>query len=188
MSEGEKLHRLLEFIAKTGEKSYSYEDLIPAFNYGVFKKPNEKEIERLCAILINDELVVDAPDKKSGGINVKPQAVAAYYANKYFQEEEQPKYSGTAILRVVGMVGLIAVGFLWVGYVTYSRGLKLKSAKENLQQDSVRDLNRLKQIESLTASRDSLRNLVKALRVENENLKKPVEKKPTPAKPKRKKK
>ena len=182
------MHRLLEFIAKTGEKSYTYEDLIPSFRYGVFKKPNEKEIERLCAILIQDELVVDAPGKNSGGIAIKPQAVAAYYANKYFTEEERPQVSSAAVLRVVVVVGIIVGGFSWLGYVAYERGEKLKSAEENLQNNVIRDQERLKEIERLSASRDSLRNQVKIQRKEIENLKKPVEKKPTPAKPKRKKK
>ena len=107
MSEGEKLHRLLEFMAKTGQKSYTYDELIPAYTYGIFKKPNEKEIERLCAVLINDELVSDAPTSKSGGIAVKPQAIAAYYAKKYFQEEEKPGFSISAILIAVIIVGLV---------------------------------------------------------------------------------
>lgn len=187
MSEGEKLHRLLEYIAKTGEKSYLYEDLIPAFSYGMFKKPNEKEIERLCAILINDELVVDAPGKKSGGIAIKPQAVAAYYANKYFQEEEQPKVSGSAVLRVLIIGGVVAGAFFWVGYTAWERGSKLNAAEENLQQDAVRDQQRLKTIESITASRDSLRGQIKALRTEIDNLKKAAaEAKSAPAKRKRK--
>ena len=40
MTEGEKLHRLLKFIVKTGLNTYEYDELIPAFKYGIFKKPN----------------------------------------------------------------------------------------------------------------------------------------------------
>jgi len=185
MSEGEKLHRLLEFMAKTGEKTYLYEELIPAFSYGIFKKPNEKEIERLCGILIQDELVVDAPGKKSGGIAIKPQAVAAFYANKYYQEEEQPKVSSAAVLKAVVIIGVIAGGFLWLGYVSWERGEKIKVAEERLQQDALRDQERLKKIESLTLSRDSLRTQVQKLRTEIDNLKKAAEKKPAPVKKKK---
>ena len=78
MSEGEKIHSLLKYIVKTGQTTYEYDELIPAFKYGFFKKPNAKEIERLCAAMIFDGLVANSPGKNSGGISIKPQAIEAY--------------------------------------------------------------------------------------------------------------
>ena len=188
MSEGEKLHRLLEFIAKTDQQSYDYDELIPAYKYGFFKKPNIKEIERLCRILVNDELLSDSPGKKTGGIEVKPQAIAAYYANRYFQKEEAG-YSSSAILRGAIIGGLVLGGLVWLGYIVYERGENLQNAEEKIQnaelkiqQAEVLNQKRQRQIESLSSSKDSLLNQVKSMRTEIENLKKPVQKKPTKVK------
>ncbi len=189
MSEGEKLHRLLEFISKTDQKSYEYDELIPAYKYGFFKKPNVKEIERLCRILINDELLSELSGKKTGGIEVKPQAIAAYYANRYFQKEEKPGYSSSAILSGIIIGGLVLGGLVWLGYMIYERGERLQSAEEKIQkaeqriqQAEVLDQKKQRQIESLSSSKDSLLNQVKTMRTEIENLKKPVQKKPTKGK------
>ena len=189
MSEGEKLHRLLEFIAKTDQQSYDYDELIPAYKYGFFKKPNVKEIERLCTLLIQDELLLGTPGNKSGGITVKPQAIAAYYANKYFQKEEEAGYSSSTILRGVIIGGLVLGGLMWLGYIVYERGENLQNAEEKIQnaelkiqQAEAQNQKRQRQIESLSSSKDSLLNQVKSMRTEIENLKKPVQKKPTKVK------
>jgi len=186
MSEGEKLHRLLEYISTTGQSSYEYDELIPAYKYGIFKRPNVKEIERLCKVLVNDDLVTDLEGRKSGGIVIKPQAIAAFYAGKYFQEEEDAGYSSSSILGAV-VVGLLVVGGgLWLGYQVYDRGKKLQEAQQTIQRLELRDVEKQAKIGSLTISKDSLQNLVTTMSKEIEDLKKPIVKPSTRATRKKK--
>ena len=193
MSEGEKLHQLLEFMVQTGQTAYEYDELIPAFKYGVFKKPNAKEIERLCSVLIFDGLVLNAPGPKSGGISVKPQAIEAYYGKKYFEVKEKVSYSSIAVLGATVIGSALVGGFGWLGYISHDRGEKLKNAEQRIQTASELDQKRLSQIDSLSASKnslstkkDSLQKLVNNLRSEIEILKTPAPKKPAKAKQKRK--
>ena len=186
MTEGEKLHRLLKFIVKTGLNTYEYDELIPAFKYGIFKKPNAKEIERLCSMLIFDGLVLNSPGKKSGGISIKPQAIEAYYGGKYFEEKEEEGYSSSAILGAVVIGGAVAGGLLWLGYLSYDRGEKLKSAEKRIQTAEQLDQKRLRQIESLSAGRDSLQNHVNTMQTQIEYLKRPALKEPVKVKRRKK--
>ena len=173
MSEGEKIHSLLKYIVKTGQTTYEYDELIPAFKYGFFKKPNAKEIERLCAAMIFDGLVANSPGKNSGGISIKPQAIEAYYGGKYFTEDEKPRYSLSAILGAVVVIAVLG-GFGWLGYMTYEQGEKLKQTEQHIQAAGELNQKRLEKIESLSAREDSLKQLVDTLRTELKNLKKSV--------------
>lgn len=170
MSEEEKIHRLLKYIVKTGQTTYEYDELIPAFSYGLFRKPNVKEIERLCQAMIFDGLVSDSPGKKYGGIAVKPQAIEAYYGGKYFTEAEKPGYSLGALAALFVGVGMLA-GLAWLGYMTYQQGQQLKQTEQHIQ--TARDLNqqRLRMIDSLASPEDSLKQLVDTLRAELHSLK-----------------
>ena len=169
------------YIEKTSKKSYEYDELIPAYKYGIFKKPNVKEIARLCTVLINDGLVLDSPGKRSGGIVIKPQAIAAYFAGKYFQEEKKPGYSRTTIQAVIAGMFVIGGGLL-LGYSLYDKDEKLQKAEQIIRNMEVRDQESLKQIRSLSSTRDSLRNVIKNQRTEIENLKKPAAKEPAKVK------
>lgn len=173
MSEEEKIHRLLKYIVKTGQTTYEYDELIPAFSYGLFRKPNVKEIERLCQAMIFDGLVSDSPGKNFGGIAIKPHAIEAYYGNKYFTESEKPGYSLKAVAGLFIGLGMLG-GLAWLGYMTYEQGEKLKQTEQHIQ--AARDLNqqRLQMIDSLAAREDSLKQLVDTLRSELHSLKQSV--------------
>jgi len=171
MSEGEKIHRILKYIVKSGLTTYEYDELIPAFRYGLFKKPNVKEIERLCAAMIFDGLVSNSPGKNYGGIAVKPQAIEAYYGNKYFTESEKPKYSLPAILGVMLVVGMLG-GIAWLGYMSYEQGKELRQTEGEVQAATELSRLRMLKIDSLAHREDSLKQLVDTLRAELHGLKK----------------
>lgn len=170
MSEGEKIHRILKFIVKSGQTSYEYDELIPAFRYGLFKKPNVKEIERLCAAMIFDGLVTNAPGKKYGGIAIKPQAIEAYYGNKYFTESEKPRVSSTAVLGVLIVITMLG-GIAWLGFVSYKQGEELRQTEAEMKRTEDLNMRHLQRIDSLSDREDSLKQLVDTLRAELQGLK-----------------
>ena len=176
MSEGEKLHRLLEFMATTGQKSYTYEELIPAYKYGLFKQPNTTEIQRLCHILLTDELVTDGTQSGHPGITVKPAADAAYYSNKYFQPEEGRSGISVSVVQVLLFVGgVVVASAIWYFYMISDRNRRIDEA-------AAIDQTRLQQVEILSKKKDSLQNVVKNISAELAKAKKATAKPATPKK------
>ncbi len=173
MSEGEKIHRILKYIVKSGQTTYEYDELVAAFRYGLFKKPNVKEIERLCGAMIFDGLVTNAPGKNYGGIAIKPQALEAFYGNKYFTESEKPRYSLSAILGVMLVVGMLG-GIGWLGYMTYAQGNELQQTEQEILRAEKLNQFRLQKIDSLSHREDSLKQLVDTLRAELHGLKQAI--------------
>ncbi|MDZ4714373.1 MAG: hypothetical protein SH819_02800 [Cytophagales bacterium] len=175
MSEREKLHRLLKFIIESGRETYSYDELIPAFKYGLFKKPNEKEIERLCAHLISEGLVANAPALKPGGITLKAPGLEAFYAGKYHDEEEEaPGYSSAAVLGALLIAFLVIGGAGWLWYIGHQRGQLLQEAEGKTRAAEQMYMQQMHRMDSLKIEKDSLQGVVNKLRKEVEELKKPA--------------
>lgn len=81
MTEEQKVHRLLEFMAKTGEYHWSPETLMPAFDNLL----NESEIEYLCLILIDNGDVNDNRTKDGFAIGFSERSKSVFHGKKYLK-------------------------------------------------------------------------------------------------------
>lgn len=145
MSDGEKLHKLLEFMSKVhgiaigtdnpiithGRKStYTHEQLLEVFKKPLFgKKVSLYEISRLCAILTMDGLgtTMKKPgfENKIGesiGINIDHVKVSEAYRDRKYLTNEKPSFldSNTgkwllAIFAILSFFGFATIYELWRG-------------------------------------------------------------------------
>ena len=163
MSDGEKLHKILEFMSKVqkitiytepviithGRKStYTHEELLNVFKPQFFKnKITVDEISRLCAILTMDGLgkVMKKPGFENNiggtiGINIDHVKVSEAYRDRKYLANEKPLFIDSpagkwilAIFAILRFFGFATIYELWLGGGT-DESKKIPTQTKQIQQ------------------------------------------------------
>ena len=85
MTEGEKIHRVLEHAIKTNPDQFSWnmDELTPAFDNSL----NEYEVQYLCQLLLDNGDVADCITKDGFEIGINEKSKAAFYSKKYLKNK-----------------------------------------------------------------------------------------------------
>ncbi len=136
MSDGEKLHKILEFMFKVHaivihaepvistharKSTYTHEQLLEVFKPRLFKKRiTINEISRLCAILTMDGLgtVMKKPgfENKIGGtigISIDHVKVSEAYRDRKYLANEKPSFVDSNVIKWIVIIFAILGFFGW---------------------------------------------------------------------------